>query len=222
VTNPYHQEIMDALQEGTTPRFSFAAIERRSKSLQKAAGPNKRAAVAAAFLVLVPCLAAAAVIVPPALQQAIVRQLAQWNIKPSAGGTWQMGTAVSLQDLQNSAAFRVVLPSHLPATARLTEIVRNTPGDTSYTLTYQLPQGRKAWFTLQKRMNATAYVPVFIVAKSDDSGRSVEMKKYPAQVWFSGDEVVTLSSDGLTGAQIHAIKAAMNGVDAPLHRGPVR
>jgi hypothetical protein len=48
------------------------------------------------------------------------------------------------------------------------------------------------------------------------------MKKYPARIWFSGDEVITLSSDSLTGAQIDAIKAAMNGVDAPLHRGPVR
>ena len=222
MTNVYHQEIMDALQEGATPRFSFAAIERRSKALQKIAGPSKRAAVTAVFLVLVPCLAAAAVIVPPALQQAIVRQLAQWNIKPAAGGTWQMGTDVSLQELHKSAAFRVVLPSGLPSTAHLIEIVRNTPDNTSYTFTYQLPQGRKVWFTLQKRMKATAYVPVFIVAKSDDSGRSVEMKKYPAQVWFSGDEVVTLSSDVLTGAQINAIKAAMNGVDAPLHRGPVR
>jgi hypothetical protein len=223
VTNLYHQEIIDALEEGATPRLNFARIEQRLHSLPKGVFSAKRAIITAAFLVGAPCLAAAAVLVPsPALQHAIVQQLARLNIIVPFGAAFQMGTVVSVQELKNAATFDVVLPSGLPATATLLSVTRNGADNNSYTLDYQLPQGRKAWVTLQKKAPNIAYVPLFIVSQSDDSGGNLKMKRYPAQVWSAGDEVVTLASDSLSEEQINTVKRAMNGVDVPLHHGPIR
>lgn len=223
MNSSYHTDIVNALDQVTPPRFDFAKIQERSRALRRRTGSGRKTAIAAIIALGVPCLAAAAVMLPPpALQHAIVKQLARWNVKAGGRPVFQMGSPLSLVELRSTASFHVVLPSGLPPTATLIDVVQGGEGNALYTLTYQLARGRKAWFTLQKKSENTAYVPFFAIVQSDDSGRSVHIKKYPAEVWSTGDEVVTLASDGLTRAQTNKIKDSMNGVDVPLHKGPIR
>lgn len=175
----------------------------------------------AALLVGLPCLAIAAGLEPaPAVRQAILEQLRHWNIFVPGHAVFEMSTEVDPSDAIKGAEFHLVLPSGLPAGAKLVTFQQNNAGKTSYSATYQIASGHKAWFILQKYVAGHAYVPWFGVVRDDDGG-AIKLFRYPARIWFVGNEVVTAASDGLTAAQLEAIESAMGGRDAALHRGLV-
>lgn len=219
-----HQDVIDAVEKETAPRFDMAAIELRAqrRGISAPRATRKRSAILAVLLVATPCLAAAAAYLPsPALRQAIAEQMGRWGVRLS-GNTFVPGTTVDPRDAAKTAVFHVVLPAGLPNGAKLIQFEANGSSGDSYLATYRLSNGTMAWFSLEKLRPKMAYAPWIAFMEANDHDRLVKAVRYPAHVWQVGDEIVLAASSGLSAGQFATIRRQMGARDGPVHRGPIK
>jgi hypothetical protein len=216
MTHSYHQQIIEAVEDFNVPVFSFTGIEQKARP-GRAIRATKRKLLLTALLIAMPCLAVAATVGSShALWQQIGGLLGQHHIRVIWNGAEDVATPIGARDATRGAAFHLIFPTGLPAGARLTDVEQQGADRTTYTATYHLAAGRAVTFVLQKKQRGRAYVP-WIGAEHRSHDGALRPTLSPLQIWFVGDEVVSVPVGRMSPSQLDAVRSSMGAREIPSH-----
>ena len=130
---------------------------------------------------------------------------------------------MSLAKAEAKVSFHVVPPAGVPSDARLEEIA--TVGVLVYdkrqklwskdwpalSFTYRRTDGREFGLMAERDDARTGPPSNHMWLAEDLPGGKVALTKYARFSWVNGDQMMSVTTDGLTAAEIEAIRAAMHG-----------
>ncbi len=203
------------------PPFDAAAIRGRATDSKRAARlSRKRSWLLPALLVCAPVAVAATTLLPSAeVREAIVHQFRAWHEPQKI--TFQGSRPVTITQARRDAQFHLVMPSQLPAGAKLQSVSESENGKT-FVVWYALPMGT-VQFIIGRYAPPEGTKVRFgsrVVMFSGNNPKNWKVLRMAAHTWIAGNEVVTASSAHLNLHQFNAIEHAMGARDAPTVKRP--
>ena len=232
--------LLAMLQSIEAPAISIEQIDRRIHAPvhhdRRAFAVGAAAAAALAAVVAIP-------IASPGVVQTLeqkVEQMLHWSppaIAPPASVTSAMEPqTVSLQQAQARVKFTLVAPAGLPSDASspaikvaavgvYAESTRTwSVGHSVVSFNYTRPGGRQFMLTAGPAASQTTppsrYVYDADVKRFDAAGNPIPVK-FEVFVWRNGDQITTAIAEGISAAEVAAIRTAMHGTPIPTVWPPV-